>query len=322
MVIAPEKRCLLLLFQIDNEREVLYCFSMRFRRSLAEIHTAVLLFGLAGLFGKWLLLSPIIIVLGRVFFASVTLVFLMWVSKQSLKIEPSINYLYFFLLGILLSIHWISFFQSIQVSTVAVGLLSFSCYPVLTAFFEPLFFREKLIKINIFFAFLCIFGIFLIIPRFNLENSTYQGLLWGLLSGATFAVLTIINRKFSQQFSSLLIAFFQDLSATLVLISFLFVLQPQLNARNIFLLFLLGVFCTAGAHSLFIKGMRHIKAQTASIINSLEPVYGIILALIFLYEIPSLRTILGGIIVLVAAIAATVSSGAGLHKFHNLRKEK
>lgn len=295
---------------------------MNSQRSLAEIHVAVLLFGLAGLFGKWLLFSPVIIVLGRVFFASITLGLLLWFSKQSLKIAPKKNYVFLFLLGILLSVHWISFFQSIQISTVAIGLLSFSCYPVLTAFLEPLFFREKLIKINIFIALLCILGIFLIIPQFNLENSTYKGVLWGVFSGVTFAVLTILNRKFSQQFSSLLIAFIQDLSATLVLIPFLFILQPQLNARNIFLLFLLGVFCTAGAHSLFIKGMRHIKAQTASIINSLEPVYGIILALIFLHEIPSLRTILGGIIVLVAAMAATVSSGLGLHKFHHFKKQK
>jgi len=293
---------------------------MSSQRSLAEIHVAVLLFGLAGLFGKLLFFSPIIIVLGRVFFATITLALLLLVSKQSLKITPAKNYLYLFLLGILLSIHWISFFRSIQISTVAVGLLSFSCYPVLTAFFEPLFFKEKLIKINIFYAFLCILGIFLIIPRLSLENSIYKGVLWGVFSGITFAVLTILNRKFSQQFSSLLIAFFQDLSATLILIPFMFIIQPKLNAKNIFLLFILGVFCTAGAHSLFIKGMRHIKAQTASLINSLEPVYGIILALIFLHEIPSLRTIAGGVVVLVAAIAATLSFGSDIHKFSPSRE--
>ncbi len=68
--------------------------------------------------------------------------------------------------------------------------------------------------------------------------------------------------------------------------------------------------------------MRHIKAQTASIINSLEPVYGIILALIFLHEMPSLRTVMGGVIVLVAAIAATLSLGSGFHKFSTSRKAR
>lgn len=281
---------------------------MSHQRSLGEIHVAVLLFGLAGLFGKWLLISPTLIVLGRVFFASLTLGLILWISRESIRIAPSKTYVYLFLLGLLLSVHWITFFQSIQVSTVAVGLLSFSCYPVLTAFFEPLLFRERLIKINIFFAFLCILGIFLIIPRFQLEDSIFQGVLWGVLSGITFAVLTLANRKFAQQYSSLVIAFFQDLFATMLLIPFIFILRGRISTKDLILLGLLGVFCTAGAHTLFIKGMRHIKAQTASIIHSLEPVYGIVLAFILLQETPSLRTIVGGIIVLMAAVAATLSS--------------
>ncbi len=295
---------------------------MNERRSLLEIHVAVLLFGLAGLFGKWLSLSPVIIVLGRVFFASITLILLLWLTGERLKIEPSKHYFFLFLLGLLLSVHWISFFQSIQVSTVAVGLLSFSCYPVLTAFLEPLFFKERLIKINIFYALLCIIGIFLIIPRFELENTVYRGVLWGIFSGVTFAVLTILNRKFSQRLSSLLIAFYQDFFATFLLLPLFFIIKPRLDSRDILLLFLLGVFCTAGAHSLFIKGMRYIKAQTASIINSLEPVYGIILAFLLLDEVPSLRIILGGAVVLAAALAVTISSGSGISKFYTTKRSR
>ena len=80
----------------------------------------------------------------------------------------------------------------------------------------------------------------------------------------------------------------------------------------------LGVFCTAAAHSLFIKGMRYVKAQTASITHFLEPVYGIILAFFFLREIPSLRTILGGGIVLMAAIAATLTSRPSFSRRHDM----
>jgi len=268
------------------------------QKSLFEIHLAVLLFGLAGLFGKWLLLSSFIIVLGRVFFASITLALLLWLSKQSMKISPRKIYLYLIFLGFILSVHWVSFFKSIQVSTVAVGLLSFSTYPVFTTFLEPLFFKEKIIKINILFSMFCVTGVFLIIPRLDLDNSTFVGVLWGLLSGLTFAVLTILNRKLTQHYSSLLIAFYQDFFAMLFLLPFYFALQPALNAKDILLLCVLGVFCTAGSHTLFIKGMKHIKAQTASMIHFLEPVYGIIFAFIFLHEIPSLRIILGGIIIL------------------------
>lgn len=275
------------------------------KQSLVEIHAAVVLFGLAGLFGKWLVHSPLIIVLGRVFFASLALLIIFLFSKQNIRISPIHNYALFVLLGFILAVHWVAFFQSIQISTVAIGLLSYSSFPVFTAFLEPIFFKEKVDLSMILLAFFCVVGIFLIIPRFDLSNSIYRGVLWGLLAGFTFSVLTILNRKLSQKFSSLLITFYQDFWATIFLLPFFFILKPRLDNRDIFLLFILGIFCTALSHSLFIKGMRHIKAQTAAIISSLEPVYGIIMALFILHEVPSLRTVLGGVVILGTTFAVT-----------------
>ncbi len=284
---------------------------MQRKQSLIEIHTAVVLFGLAGLFGKWLALSPFIIVLGRVFFAS-SAIFLFFVfTRKSLKISPKTNYALFILLGFILAVHWVAFFRSIQISTVAVGLLSYSSFPVFTTFLEPLFFKERIMPSAILLALVCVFGIFLIIPRFDLSDSIYRGVLWGVFAGFTFSVLTILNRKLSQSYSSLLITFYQDFTATLFLIPFFFILRPPLTSRDVLLLMVLGLFCTAAAHSLFIKGMRYIKAQTAAIISSLEPVYGIILALLILQEIPRIRTIAGGIIILAATSAVTWKGAEG-----------
>lgn len=286
---------------------------MRRKRSLAEIHAAVLLFGIAGLFGKWIALPPVIIVLGRVFFATITLVFILGLKRSKFSLPGRYNYPILLSLGILLAVHWISFFTSIQISTVAVGLLSYSSFPVFTAFFEPLFFRERLERINIFFALLCVAGVYLIIPSFSLSNAIFRGVLWGLLSGLSFAILTLFNRKLSQKHSALVIAFYQDAFATVFLLPFFFFLSPALEVKNLILLILLGVFCTAFSHSLFIGGMRFVKAQTASVISSLEPVYGIILASILLGEVPSMRTIWGGVLILGTAFAVTLKAvkGAG-----------
>jgi drug/metabolite transporter (DMT)-like permease len=278
------------------------------QQSLLEIHVAVLLFGLAGLFGKWLPLHPAVIVLGRVFFASLTLALLLGMIRQRLSITPKRDYFIFAGMGLILALHWVVFFKSIQVSTVAVGLLSCSSFPVFTAFLEPLFFKDRMDRVNLFFALICVFGVFLIIPTFNLADTTFQGVLWGLLAGGTFAILTILNRKFSQKYSSLLIAFFQDFFATVFLLPFYFALRPGLSMRSLFLLIILGVLCTAGSHTLFIKGMRQIRAQPASIISSLEPVYGIGLALLFLREVPTLRTILGGIVILGAVVFISIKA--------------
>ncbi|MBS3818447.1 DMT family transporter [bacterium] len=271
---------------------------MSTKSNLTEIHTAVLLFGFAGLFGKWLMLSPFIIVLGRVLFASLALWIFIQFSSWNLKVTPPKNYLYFLLLGLILSVHWASFFHSIQISTVAVGLLSYSSFPLFTTFLEPVLLKENLELPRIFYALLCIFGVFLIIPRFELSSATYRGVLWGLFSGLSFSLLTILNRKLTQKFSYLLIAFYQDLFAVFFLLPFLFLLKPSFQLQEILLLVVLGVICTAGSHTLFIKGIKGVPAQTAAIISSLEPVYGIILAYLFLHEIPALRTIGGGLIIL------------------------
>ncbi len=291
---------------------------MKKKRSLAEIHVAVVLFGIAGLFGKWIVLSPSIIVLGRVFFASITLALILLVSKQTILFPKKSTYFLLVSLGLLLAVHWTVFFQSIQISTVAVGLLSYSSFPVFTAFLEPLFFKEKIQIKNLFYAGVCVLGIFLIIPKFDLNDAIFQGVLWGIAAGLTFSLLTIFNRKLSKKYSSLVIAFYQDFFATLFLLPFFFILRPTLDLKNILLLCILGIFCTAGSHTLFIKGMKYIRAQTAAIISSLEPVYGIVIAFFFLHEIPTFRTVLGGMIILSAAFAVTIS---GVRQTQSIRKQ-
>lgn len=291
---------------------------MQKKRSLAEIHVAVVLFGIAGLFGKWIALAPSIIVLGRVFFASITLAFILLILKQTILFPKKSTYFLLVSLGFLLAVHWTVFFKSIQISTVAVGLLSYSSFPIFTAFLEPLFFKEKIQIKNLLYAGGCVFGIFLIIPKFDLSDAIFQGVLWGVAAGFTFSLLTIFNRKLSKQYSSLVIAFYQDFFATLFLLPFFFILRPTLDLKNIILLCILGIFCTAGSHTLFIKGMKYIRAQTAAIISSLEPVYGIIIAFFFLNEIPTLRTILGGVIILSAAFSVTWS---GVRQIQSVRRQ-
>jgi len=272
---------------------------------LLEIHLAVFLFGLSGLFGKLLHLSPFLIVFGRVLLASLTLFLTLKILKIPFLPEkipvPSL-----FFLGLILSIHWVTFFHSIQISTVAIGLLSYSSFPMFTVFLEPLFFKEKFIKTNFLLSIIAFSGIVVLIPEIEIKNKVTQGILFGLLSGFTFSVLSILNRKFSQKYPSLLITFYEFISATLFLSPFLFLKKLEFSGfKDLIFLVFLGVFCTALAHTLFVKGMRQVKAQTASIIATLEPVYGIILALLFLKEIPSVRTIFGGILIIGATVAVS-----------------
>jgi drug/metabolite transporter (DMT)-like permease len=279
------------------------------RKSLLEIHLAALLFGLAGLFGKWLTLSPLLIVLGRVFFASLALGALLWWKRQNPRDILRTQAALLILLGAILAVHWGAFFQAIQVSSVAVGLLSYSCFPVFTVMLEPLFFSEHLDRKSLLAAAFSLSGVFLIIPRFDLADSIYRGVLWGLLSGLTFSVLTLFNRRLVRIYSSLAIAFFEDLFATFFLLPALLMAARSLAVKDLGLLVILGIVCTAGSHTLFIRGMRQVKARTASIISSLEPVYGIALAFVFLGERPSFRTFSGGAVIMAAVLFITLREG-------------
>ncbi|MBZ9634369.1 DMT family transporter [Clostridium sp. FP1] len=277
-------------------------------KNLTQIHLAVFLFGIAGLFGKLISLSPMIIVLGRVFFSSVFLLVVMLFIKKDIKLKNKKDYFYLTVMGLILAIHWSAFFKSIQVSTVAIGLLIFSTFPVFVTFLEPYFFKEKIVKRDIVIAIITLLGVTLVVPKFKLGDNLTQGVLWGVLSSFTYAILSMLNRKYVKEYSSVVIAFYEQSVATLVLIPFLFLIKPIFKPRDIFLLILLGIVFTAISHTLFINGLKSVKTQTAGIISSLEPVYGIVFALLIIGEVPTLREILGGIIILGTAFYSTIKS--------------
>jgi len=275
-------------------------------RNLAEIHLAVLLFGFPGLFGKWLPFSPELIVFGRVLFAALTLAAVMVLGARSFRVSTRRDLALLAACGLVLAFHWTAFFKSVQVSSVAVGLLAYSSFPVFTAFLEPLLAREKWDRASLVFALLCVVGVGLIVPGFDLSNAVVRGVIWGLAAGLSFSLLSVLNRRLALRNSSLAVAFYQDFFAALALSAVVLRRGLPFAARDWALVAVLGILCTAAAHTLFIHGMRGVGARTASVLSSLEPVYGILLALVFLKEVPSLRTVSGGVIVLAAATAATL----------------
>jgi drug/metabolite transporter (DMT)-like permease len=277
-------------------------------RNLLCIHAAVLLFGFAGLFGheKVLSLPSVVIVFGRVVFASTALLLFALVQRDILRPASKRSLFAFALLGVLLALHWTTFFQAVKTSSVALALITFSTFPVFVAFLEPLFFHEKLRALDVVRAAIALAGVAILSPRFELNDRATQGVLWGIASGFTFALLSLLNRRFVRQHSSMTIVLYQDLFAAAALLPFALADWQSFTVHDVLLLVVLGVVCTAVAHSLFIAGMHGISARTASTIACLEPVYGTLLAILFLGEIPSWRTVLGGILILGVAFHATV----------------
>ncbi len=208
--------------------------------------------------------------------------------------------------GVLLAIHWVAFFQAIQVSTVAVGLLTFSSFPLFVTLLEPWFFRERRRWLDLCTAVLVVLGLVLIIPKFDFHNNITQGALWGVLSGLVYAVLCILNRKLLAVESVLMLTWGQHLTVSIVLLPAAIWLGVIPSLWEIFLLALLGVVCTALAHYLFIRSLSYVRAQLASVVTALESLYAIVLAIFLLGEVPSIRVLLGGIVILGAVTVATL----------------
>lgn len=269
------------------------------KKGLLAIHSAVLLFGISGLFGKWLTLSPLTIVLGRVFFSSIFLIILISRRKLSLRLSQYRDYSYLIIMGIILAVHWISFFASIQLATVTIGLLTFSTFPIFVTLLEPYCFKEKLHIRDLLATFLTFVGVILVVPGRNMDSSMFQGFMCGIVSGLTYAILSLLNRKYVNHYPSLIVAFYEQSTACILLLPIVLLTPTTLTPRDIALLVILGVVFTGVSHTLFITGLKYVRVQTAGIISALEPVYGIILAACFLGELPTLREILGGLIILV-----------------------
>ena len=273
-------------------------------RGLVSANVAVLLFGLAGVLGKLSLLPAPLIVFGRSFFAGLVLLAVCWLRHISLRPKQSRDGYLLLGQGVLLALHWTAFFQAINVSNVAIGLLSFSSFPLFTAILEPLLLHQRPSRIQIVAALLILPGIFLLVPSFTLQNQTTLGVMWGVLSGASFALLSVTNRWLGRTYSSLMISLYQDGIAAIVLLPIFFFTATGSfwTPHALLILLILGVVCTALAHTLFIASMRDITAQTASLLASLEPVWGIIFGIVLLGAIPTARTLLGGAIIISATL--------------------
>ena len=275
------------------------------RWDLWSLHGAVLLFGAAGLFGKWISAHPLIIVFGRVLVASIAFWVIFRLRKSPAKRPAWPHWPLIVLAGVLLAFHWFAFFQSIQYSTVAIGLLCYSTAPLFTALLEPLFLKKARSWRIMAASLLSLAGPAVIVPRWDLADQMLQGVAWGVLSGLSFALLALINSRLRKHWEATRLAYYQDATAMAVLLPMLPLVPWNPNWGDVGLLIVLGLLCTALAHALFIHSLRSVRASLAALVSALEPVYGMVLALVLLGETPAMRTVGGGALILGAVLWAT-----------------
>lgn len=278
------------------------------RLGLIQVHIVAVLVGLTGLFGKLLTVSPATIVAGRTVFGSLALLVAIRLTGASLRVRSRKDFAILTLCGAILALHWYSFFRAIQVSTVAVGVLGFSSFPAFVTLLEPFVSRERLRLHDVLTALLVVAGLSVVTPSLSAANHVTLGMVWSVFSGFLYAVLSLLSRSLVRAYPAMTVTLVQQATAALLTLPVALASAAPISLRSLLLLAALGVVFTAFAQGLLVASLKHIRAQTASVVVSLEPVYGILFAFLFLGEIPNARTLLGGLLIVAAVIGASLKS--------------
>lgn len=243
----------------------------------------------------------------RSVFAAAALLLFIKIRGQSAKVASTRHLGLMVGLGLFLCLHWLTYFQALKISSAAVAILALHTYPVITALIEPVLFREKLKKSDVALAMVAFISVFIMMPELNLSNKTTQGILLGILSGLFFMSRNLMIRKLVKTYTSSTLMFWQTMVTAVVLLPFLFVSDglPYSN-KSILLLLLLGVIFTALPQTLFASGLKNLSAKTVGILASLLPVYGAIFGYLIHDEQVTIRTALGGGLILMCVIFETV----------------
>ncbi len=251
-------------------------------KNLLLLHFTVIIWGFTGTLGRLISITAVNLVWYRVLIASASLLLYFLVTKTNFKVGFN-TFLKLILTGALVGGHWILFFASIKLSTVAVTLVCLSSITLFTAVFEPLINRSRISGLQLFAGLLIISGIVLI---FKFESRYTKGIEAGLCSAVLASLFSICNSRLVKQNEAPVIAFYELSGALLWISVYLFLTHGYnssmlLSTNDIAYLLILGVICTSLAYVAGVSVMREFSAFRVALITNLEPVYGILIAFIF-----------------------------------------
>ncbi len=259
-------------------------------RAYLELHFAVLLFGLTAILGDLIQLSALVLVWWRVFLTSTSLAPLARPLQLWRELPRPILWR-FVGIGILVGLHWITFFGAIKLANASVALVCMATASFFTALIEPVIVKRPFRWYELLLGILIIPGMMLVVQ--NLETAMLQGVWVGLLSAFLVAIFATLNKKYIGDLDPIRITFLELSSAVAFLSLVIGVLWwrgehfgPLVPPQWTDWLFLaiLAFCCTSFAYVLSLRSLRHISAFAANLTINMEPVYGIVLAWILLRE--------------------------------------
>lgn len=251
-----------------------------------ELHFTVLIWGFTAVLGLLITLPAVEVVLYRTLIAFIGLGLLILVRRGSFgignreitKIAGT---------GLLIGLHWICFFESARMSTASVSLAGMATTSLWTSLLEPIMVKGK--KLQWFEPVLGLIAIAGIVIIFNVEVRYIWGLVVGIVAALLSAVFTIINSRLTIKHDHFVITYYEMLSAFVAIFFFLLLSGSMADmslpqSMDWLWLLILGLVCTVYAYSISVKIMRRLTPFTVNLTVNLEPIYGILLAVVIFGE--------------------------------------
>jgi drug/metabolite transporter (DMT)-like permease len=276
-----------------------------------QLHIAVLLFAGTTLFAKLIPLNATDITALRAVIGGIALFALLKVRNNPIKLHDRRDLGIAIILGLLMSVHWITGFAAVQVSTVAIGIISFYVYPVLTVIAEPMLDGKRPHPQDLIGGILALVGVGLMMPLTDLTGNVAQGVMYGVLSAILFTARNLIQKRHFNRYPGSQAMAYQTAIAGVVLIPFVQGPLGPLEMGDWGTIVLLAICFTALPHAMLAQSLRDLSAKTVSLMCCMQPLYATILAAWLLSETPSVQTMIGGSLILLTALFETARAGRG-----------
>ena len=271
-----------------------------------HLHFIVFIWGFTAVLGDLISIAAVPLVWFRMLLGSIFVLIYIWFTKRKLKVSLK-SLVIFALIGFLIALHWLAFFKAVKVSNVSITLAMMSTGAFFTSLLEPIFFKRKIIKYEVVFGLIVIVGLYII---FNVETAYLTGILFALLSSFLGALFSIFNGMIVKTHDATIISFYELFFGVVFITIFIFSTDGfnvsffDLSSTDWIYILLLASVCTAYAFIAAVHIMKWISPYTLMLTTNMEPVYGIILALLILgdkeYMNPTFY--LGALIILMTVI--------------------
>ena len=279
----------------------------QYLKNLVQLNFAVLIISTSGTLGRYIELSvPVIIFLRAFIGGSFLYIFCKW-KKLSFKINVK-DYKTIFFSGVLMGMHWITYFISLKLSSVAIGMLSVFTYPIITSFLEPIMLNSKFKKSNLLLGLMVLVGIYFLAPEISMKNDQFIAVGFGVFSALCYSIRNIYMKAKSSQYEGSILMVYQLIIVSVLLSPVFYFYDVNGLGVSLPAILILALLTTAIGHTLFVYSFRNFSISAASIISGVQPIYGIIIGMIVLGEYPGVRTIIGGSVILGTVLIESIRS--------------